>query len=64
MTLTELRKYAMPLGVKIEAYKDCFGWGYWLVDRQTGDGLWGDDNFCASLEEVEHELYTYEKELA
>jgi hypothetical protein len=57
MTLNELRKKAKALGVKIEADRDDTGWGYWLLkDDGSGEGVWDDENFCSSLEEVSFKL--------
>ena len=57
MTLKELRKKAKALGVKIEADRDDTGWGYWLMkDDGSGQGVFDDNNFCASLEEVAYML--------
>ena len=65
MTLHELRRFAKPLGVKIEADRDDCGWGYWLIkDDGSGEGIWADDNFCADREEVWWKLQSYRAELA
>lgn len=57
MTLKELRKQAKALGVKIEAERDDIGWGYWLLkDDDSGEGIWEDENFCVSLEEIYYKL--------
>mgnify|MGYP003108826702 CR=1 FL=1 len=55
MTLKGLRKLASDLGLTIEAVRDDFGWGYWLV----GTG-WEDDNFCTSHDELEYKLKYYQ----
>jgi hypothetical protein len=65
MTLYELRKFAKPLGVKIESDRDDYGWGYWLTkDDGSGCGIWPDENFCADREEVYSKLQSYRAELA
>ena len=56
MNLNELRKLAKKRGLEIEAQKDDFGWGYWLIHPDTREGAWQDDNFCTSLSEVEYKL--------
>lgn len=57
MTLTELRKIAAPLGVKIEADRDDTGWCYWLLKAdESGEGVFEDDNFCADRDEVYYKL--------
>lgn len=62
MSLRELRQRAAELGVKIDAEKDDEGWGYWLLDALTGEGVWGDDNFCTSHDEIEWKLDLIENE--
>lgn len=62
MKLKELREIAKGLGLKIEAEKDDFGWGYWLIHSETREGIWEDDNFCTSLSEVEYKLNVYAAE--
>lgn len=62
MKLNDLQTYAATMGVRVEAEKDDYGWGYWLVD-EDGSGLWPDDNFCTSLEEVEMKLDAYAEEM-
>ena len=61
MKLKELRKIAKDLGCKVEAAWDDAGWGYWLL-KEDGLGIWDDDNFCTTLEEVEYKLAIYENE--
>lgn len=62
MSLRELRQRAAELGVKIDAEKDDEGWGYWLLDATTGEGVWSDDNFCTSPDEIEWKLDLIENE--
>lgn len=45
MSLIKLRKRAAKLGVSIATQRDDRGWGYWLVDPITLNGIWEDDNF-------------------
>ena len=61
--LLELMKKAETLGVRIDAQIDDFGWGYWLLKNDgSGDGIWADDNFCTSCEEIAWKLEAYEAE--
>lgn len=62
MNLKELRRIAKGLGIKIDAEKDDFGWGYWLIHPETKEGIWEDGNFCTSLSEVENKLNIYAEE--
>jgi hypothetical protein len=55
-TLSALRKRAKTLGVVIEATRDDTGWGYWLLDAATGDGVWPDENFCTDHFEIRDKL--------
>ena len=62
MSLQYLRKRAAKVGVKIQAESDDFGWGYWLLDAKTNDGVWEDENFCTSHEEIQYKLHRIEAE--
>jgi hypothetical protein len=53
---------AHMVGAMIEAVRDASGWGYWLLDKETGDGVWEDDNFSTSLSELEHKISKLEEE--
>lgn len=58
--LNTLRKYAKTLGVKVEAERDDMGWGYWLLkDDGSGKGIFEDDNFCTSYDEILYKLSSY-----
>ena len=48
--------------MKIQAESDDFGWGYWLLDAKTNDGVWEDENFCTSHEEIQYKLHRIEAE--
>ena len=61
--LNQLRRKAKTLGVKIEADRDDYGWGYWLIkDNGSNEGIWADDNFCESHDEIEYKLELYAAE--
>ena len=62
-TLTELTQWANHLGAHID--EDHIGdeEGYWILDGETREGVWEDDNFCTSLEEVTYKLYQLEDEV-
>jgi len=60
--LNQLRRKAETLGVKIEAERDDYGWGYWLVNAKTGGGVIAGDDFCESHEEIEYKLELYAAE--
>jgi hypothetical protein len=61
--LSQLRRKAKHLGVKIEADRDDYGWGYWLIkDDGSNAGIWPDDNFCVSHDEIAYKLQLYVKE--
>lgn len=64
MSLEELRERAAKLGVQIDA--DDLGEGedcdYWLLDAETGEGVWDVGNFCSSLDEVEWKIGLIENE--
>ena len=62
-TLTELTKWANLLGAHIDEDHIDDQEGYWILDEETGEGVWEDDNFCTSLEEVTYKLYQLEDEL-
>ena len=53
---------AHQVGAMIEAVRDDMGWGYWLLDKETRDGVWPDDNFSTSLSELEHKISKLEEE--
>lgn len=55
--LKELRAYAATLGITIEAERDDYGWGYWLI----GTG-WPDDNFCVDHDEILYKLQKFSAE--
>lgn len=57
MTLKLLRKRAKGLGITIEAERDDFGWGYWLI----GTG-WKDGDFATSHAELDRALDRYAAE--
>lgn len=52
LTLTDLRAEASDLGVLIDEDHVGDEQGYWLLDPVTGEGVWDDENFSTSLEEV------------
>lgn len=61
--LDQLRRKAKTLGVKIEAERDDYGWGYWLIKGNgSGEGIWADDNFCSSRDELAYKLELYAAE--
>lgn len=62
LTLAGLRKRAKALGVLIEADRDDTGWGYWLLDPVTREGIWADDNFCTSHDEIDAKLEQIKQE--
>lgn len=67
MTLKDLRARAKTIGIRIEAERfdvplDGSLWGYWLVDEQTGQGPWEDENYCDSRSEVAEKLRQLEFE--
>jgi hypothetical protein len=64
LTLASLRKRAKVLGVLIEADRDDTGWGYWLLNPVTRNGVWADDNFCTSHDEISGKLDDLERERA
>lgn len=63
-TLKYLRRRAEAIGVKILAVRDDVGWGYWLTDADTGDGVWEDENFSTSHSELEGKIEQLERERA
>ena len=64
MTLKVLRARAKAIGIRIEADRDDMGWGYWLVDANTGETPWDDDNFSTSHDELDYKLTSLERERA
>jgi hypothetical protein len=64
MSLAALRKEAAKLGVRIEADRDDYGWSYWLIDAKTGQGVWEDENFCTSHDEISSKLHNLRCERA
>ena len=64
MTLKDLRARAKTIGIRIEADRDDCGWGYWLIDANTNEGPWADDNFSTSHDEVDGKLTDLERERA
>jgi hypothetical protein len=53
---------AHQVGAVIEAVRDDSGWGYWLLDKESREGVWADDNFSTSLSELEHKISRLEEE--
>jgi hypothetical protein len=53
-SLAALRAKAHKLGIVLDV-EDCKPRGYWLLDTE-GNGIWPDDNFCATLGEVAEKL--------
>jgi hypothetical protein len=64
MTLKDLRARAKTIGIRIEADRDDRGWGYRLIDANTNEGVWADDNFSTSHDEVDGKLTDLERERA
>ncbi len=64
LTLKSLRNRAKLLGVIIEADRDDTGWGYWLLNSVTRQGVWADDNFCTSHDEISGKLDDVQRERA
>jgi hypothetical protein len=62
MTLKDLRARAKTIGVRIEADRNDYGWGYWLLDDKTGTPVWDDDNFCDDHAEISSKLRQLEFE--
>lgn len=65
--LADLRARAKTVGIRIEAERfdvpiDGSLWGYWLVDEQTGEGPWSDDNYCSDRRELRDALRKLEFE--
>jgi hypothetical protein len=62
MNLDQLRTIARRMGVTIEEdHQWCRGGpplmeGSWLINEETGEGVWEDDNFCTNLDEVLRKL--------
>lgn len=56
MTLEELQKIASRMGVRIDDDSFDGSPGFWLVNAETGDGVWHAGNFSSSLQEVEGKL--------
>lgn len=61
-SLRQLRKIAKSKGVRIEADRDDYGWGYWLLKADDDDEFFNDDNFCSDRGEVEYKLEQISKE--
>jgi len=59
MSLKDLRKRAIKLGITITAQRDDAGWGYWL----DGTG-YEDNNFCIDHDEIDCYLKELELETA
>ena len=64
MTLKDLRARAKTIGIRIEADRDDRGGGYWLIDANTNEGAWADENFSTSHDEVDGKLTDLERERA
>ena len=62
MALKDLRARAKTIGVRIEADRDDYGWGYWLLDDKTGKPVWDDENFCSDHQEIADALRKLEFE--
>lgn len=60
--LASLRARAAAIGVRIEADRDDYGWGYWLIDNHTGEGPWADENFSTSHDELDGKISDLERE--
>jgi hypothetical protein len=58
-----LKQRAKDLGVLLDKDDNAFGIGYWLLDPVTKNGIWDDDNFCISLNEVAWKLDRLEGQL-
>ncbi len=64
MTLKALRARAKAINIRIAADRDDCGWGYWLIDSQTGETPWADDNFSTSHDELAGKLDELKRERA
>lgn len=53
---------AHMVGAVIEAVRDDSGWGYWLLDKESREGVWADENFSTSLSELEYKISKLEEE--
>jgi hypothetical protein len=53
---------AHMVGSVVIAERDASGWGFWLLDKETRDGVWEDDNFSTSLSELENKISKLEEE--
>lgn len=67
--LESLRKSAAMVGVRIEADRydvaingSC--WGYWLIDAKTNEGVWQDENYSATLDELTEKVKAIRDERA
>jgi len=59
-TLEHLRTIAARMDLVIDedhvVFNNKIREGYWILDAETREGVWLDDNFSISLEEVEGKL--------
>lgn len=53
---------ARVVGAVLVAERDASGWGFWLLDKETRDGVWDDDNFSTSLYELDQKISKLEEE--
>ena len=60
--LDSLSLRAHRVGAVVEAVRDESGWGYWLLEEDSCEGVWQDENFSTSLSELEYKICILEEE--
>jgi len=56
MSLRKLRQRAKRIDVHVEAERDDYGWGYWLVYPESDNDPLAGDRFCATHSEIAYKL--------
>ena len=62
MSYINLWRRARRLGIDIEVDHSNRPPSYWIVDNE-GNGVWPDDNYCATKDELQEKLDRYQQEL-
>lgn len=63
MSYINLQRRARRLGINTEVDHSTQPPSYWIVDND-GNGVWPDDNYCATKDELQEKLERYEQELS
>ena len=60
--LDSLSMRAHMVGARVEAVRDDSGWGFWLLEEDSCETVWQDDNLSTSLQELEYKILMLEED--